>query len=152
MVLSSLDLSDNWLTGTIPGNLLESLQAGSKTVVDLSSNLLSGIVPGELSRHHAELDIYLRDNKLSDIGNELCSAVGYNGGDVGAYGCDAILCPAGFFLEGTGRASQERGPCVSCPQTVYFGSSTCGVTSSALSISAWSIAVVSASLVATLAM
>ena len=150
--LSSLDLSDNRLTGTIPGNLLESLQAGSKAFVDLSSNQLSGIVPGELRRHHEELNIYLRDNKLVGIDSDICSAVGYNEGDVGAYGCDAILCPAGFFLEGSGRASQERGPCVACPQAEYFGSSTCGVASSALPTSVWSIAVVLSSLVAALSM
>ncbi|KAI2512840.1 hypothetical protein MHU86_1629 [Fragilaria crotonensis] len=151
--LSSLDLSDNQLVGTIPGNLLGSLESGSKTVVDLSSNQLSGVVPGEISRHHAALEIYLSDNKLIGIDSALCSAVSYNDGDVGEYGCDAILCPAGFYLEGTGRASKEKGPCIPCPQSQYYGSSTCGVVSSALSTSAGSFAIIlSASLVAALSM
>ena len=150
--LSSLDLSDNQLVGTIPGNLLGSLEPGSKTFVDLSSNQLSGIVPGEISRHHATLEMYLSDNKLVGIDRVLCSALTYNDGDVSEYGCDAILCPAGFFVEGTGRASKEKGPCISCPQEEFYGSSTCGVVSSALSISAWSFSVITACLVATLSM
>ena len=139
--LNSLDLSDNKLSGTIPPTLLQSTQPDAMTFIDLSSNQLTGMVPGDIARHHLDLTIYLRDNKLEGIDDALCSAVAYNDRDVEIYGCDAILCPAGKYGHKGGRASGEVGECLLCPQAKYFGSSTCGEESSAPSQGrlAWSI-------------
>jgi Leucine-rich repeat (LRR) protein len=130
--LTTLDLSENQITGTIPASLLEAVDPAKKTVIDLSANELTGTVPGALVSNFQELTIYLRDNYLVGIDGHVCEAELYNGGDVGIYGCDAILCPVGKFNPGSGRASQDDGACLPCPEAKYLGASICGRASSAV--------------------
>ena len=122
--LKSLDLSQNKLTGTIPENLLETADVTQSTFLDLSGNQLTGTAPGWLSRFD-DLTVYLRDNRIEGLDPGLCAKVEWNGGDVGSFKCDGILCPSGTYSS-TGRASTTGARCEPCKRNKYFGSSTCG--------------------------
>jgi len=124
--LTALDLSGNDLEGPLPTNLLQAANTKSAIFIDLSSNSITGTVPAELSRFDV-LTIYLRDNMIEGISQQLCSKNEFNKGDVETYGCDAILCPKGTYAPSSGRASADGGPCLKCDQTLYHGSSVCGV-------------------------
>ena len=91
--------------------------------MDLSDNMLTGKVPGSLSRIR-DVTIYLRDNQIVGIDQSLCSNDGWNKGDVGSFQCDGILCPSGTYAI-NGRASKS-GSCESCNKNKYYGGSTCG--------------------------
>jgi Leucine-rich repeat (LRR) protein len=123
--ITSLDVSDNQLTGPIPPTLLQSADPTSAITIDLSSNQLTGTVPGELARF-SDLTLYLRNNRLEDISPKLCAIASWNGGDVGEFQCDGILCPPDTYAPGIGRATQAGATCIPCDKADYFGSSYCG--------------------------
>ncbi|VEU40520.1 unnamed protein product [Pseudo-nitzschia multistriata] len=123
--LRSLDLSGNGIEGSFPSDFLESVDPDEKLFVDLSDNALTGSLPGSLSRVR-DLTIYLRDNRIGGIDAALCASEGWNGGDVRSFRCDGILCPVGFFAAGHGRASLSGSSCEPCPKNKYYGGSTCG--------------------------
>eukprot|EP00934_Nitzschia_sp_Nitz4_P009292 Nitzschia sp. Nitz4//scaffold76_size158648//141429//149315//NITZ4_002570-RA/size158648-processed-gene-0.274-mRNA-1//-1//CDS//3329557917//9282//frame0 len=126
--LVTLDLSQNAFVGTFPSTLLDSVGDGEAVLLDLSDNRLTGTVPGELSRF-TDMTIYLRNNRIEGINTNLCDMELWNGGDVGVYECDAILCPVGYYSD-TGRASQTGGACQVCKENQYMGSDHCGTSSS----------------------
>ena len=122
--LKSIDLSDNEIEGPIPEDFLDSVRTPDTVFVDLSDNQLTGIVPNDLARFD-DLTLYLRGNKIEGIGPALCSQADWNGGDVGSYECDGILCPAGTYSP-NGRASKGSEICELCSEAAYFGSTSCG--------------------------
>jgi len=121
--ISYIDLSGNSLTGEIPLSFLASVDMEEKLVVDLSRNNLKGSIPRELV-HLDRLTIHLRDNQISGIDRELCSAEGWNDYDVERYGCDGILCPAGTS-SAMGRQTSDTSACTPCEEAEYFGSTAC---------------------------
>ena len=121
--LKTIDLSSNRISGEIPINFLEATDTSMPIFVDLSSNQISGSIPGSLGRF-AEMTIYLRNNRFSGIHPDLCKMSLWNGGDVGLYGCDGILCPS-RFSSSTGRASDGKTNCSPCPDAEWFGSTAC---------------------------
>ena len=64
----------------------------------LKNNNLPGGFPEELSRFK-KLHIDVQVNKLSNFSEELCNMKKWNGGLVGAFGCDAINCPWNTFSD-----------------------------------------------------
>ena len=60
--------------------------------VGLKNNKLVGGLPEEISRFK-KLHIDVKGKKLSNFSEELCKMKKWNGGLVGTFGCDAILCP-----------------------------------------------------------
>jgi Leucine-rich repeat (LRR) protein len=122
-----LDLSNNKLTGSISDAFLTLLPFSAKLQIDLSSNQLSGSIPTALTRF-TNLNIYLEDNKLSALNQDLCLMKGWNDGDVGRFGCNGILCPIGQSSP-NGRQS-SRGDCYQCESggSRYLGSSNCTIT------------------------
>ena len=125
--MTYVDLSENSLSGEIPLSFLESVSDEEKIVVDLSSNKIEGSVPRELSRL-GRLTIHLKDNHISDIDRELCSAEGWNDFDVERFGCEGILCPAGTSSI-AGRQTSESSFCTPCKAAKYMGSTVCQTSS-----------------------
>lgn len=124
-----LDLSDNRLTGSIPDSFLTLIPFSAELEVDLSSNQLTGAIPTALTRF-LNLNIYLKDNKLTELNKQLCSMTNWNEGDVGRYGCNGLLCPSGHFSP-NGRHSSS-GECQPCApgRALHLGASTCDDVSS----------------------
>jgi Leucine-rich repeat (LRR) protein len=122
-LLTFLDLSGNKLRGKVPPTLLQSSNPSEKIVVDLSSNSLTGTLPGSLRRFNS-LSIHLHDNQITDIAAELCGLLGWNDFDVQNFGCDGILCPAGY-ANTAGRQTSSGHPCVECDAAKFMGSTLC---------------------------
>ena len=93
--LHRLLLGHNKLEGDIPENLLAGYEGEGAVTIDISNNLVSGGVPGTLDRFKT-LNLYLENNLISEIDERLCRQEDWMGGNVLEYGCDAILCPAGY--------------------------------------------------------
>jgi Leucine-rich repeat (LRR) protein len=124
-VLRNLYLGNNRLNGMIPDNFLGGVPPFAKLVVDLSHNELTGKVPSSLGRLE-ELTIYLRENQFTGLAEELCEKTAWMDGEVGSFGCDAILCAPGTSTY-VGRQSVEAGKCVKCPDAEegWFGETLC---------------------------
>ena len=125
--LTEISLNANSLTGEIPDDFLINLKnKKSSVVVGLQDNQITGALPQVLSRF-SKLNIDVSGNMITKIDDSLCQLQGWQGGDVGSFGCDAILCPAGTFNQ-YGRRSSEQFPCVPCEgaeQSPYMGSIIC---------------------------
>jgi len=127
LYLISIDVRNNILTGTVPSSLLQSLQPeySRMTYVDISNNQLSGAVPAALSRFKL-IRLHLFGNKIESIDNELCEVDGWFSGEIGLFGCDAIMCPPGtsnIF----GRQISAIFPCKTCEPSRYYGATNCEV-------------------------
>lgn len=123
--LRTLDLSDNGITGSIPPNFLAALPSDETIYIDLTNNKLTGEIPSGLGRFD-RMTIYLRDNYITNMHEDLCDKEFWNDGDVGKFSCDAILCPPGTFAPGRGRESQSS-PCQSCDKAKFYGQTACEV-------------------------
>ena len=118
--LVSIQLGYNRLTGSIPMQLLEGVSfLNNVLMVGLEHNQLTGTVPGELAKFPL-MDLELRGNKLVAVDELLCQKSDWMGGNVGFFGCDAILCPVGTGVSG-GRQRFEDAPCEKCPDTSALG-------------------------------
>jgi Leucine-rich repeat (LRR) protein len=132
LTLRTLLLANNKLEGAIPDDLLASVEFNLPVTVDFSNNLIEGQVPEELSRFD-RMNLYLEGNFISLVADRLCRQEKWMNGNVGAYGCDAILCPAGTM---GGRRMYTDGGCQVCPAgskiqqgthgQVFLGQQTCG--------------------------
>jgi len=121
--IKMLDLSDNSFSGIIPPDFLSNVPETTDLIVDLSNNKLTGNVPSSLVRFD-ELTLKLRDNQLSAIDHELCQKSKWNGGDVGRYSCDGILCPAGKSAS-NGRQNSDQDRCIPCNKANFLGGTAC---------------------------
>lgn len=126
--ITEIYLQDNALEGTIPSTFLMSSVGRNETIyVGLSRNQLTGIVPEELS-DIGHLLIALDDNNITGIHSSLCKTETLMQGNVGKFGCDAILCKAGSYQTFSGRQTTDGLPCKSCPFSggaPYMGSTSC---------------------------
>jgi len=123
--LSSVFLSSNSLSGTLPENfMVNSKNFGEVITVDLSSNKISGGIPSSWTRF-GYLDLYIGDNRIEYISGDICEMTGWLDGAVGDHSsCDSILCDVGSFSS-LGRHT-DYSPCVPCENAVYMGSTSCG--------------------------
>jgi len=117
-----IDLKDKGLRGTIPESIgfLQFLET-----LDISDNSLTGFLPSDLRWAPLEfLDVTGNDMR-GIVPTELCKKEGINGnGKGGAFGCDLIVCPMGFYSD-TGRAMDGK-RCLPCKAgTSYLGSKVC---------------------------
>lgn len=131
--LRTLDVSDNQLNGEIPTDLLKNVDITKSVLLNLAQNKFSGLLPATLARFD-DLTITVSDNEITGIDDVLCKKEKWNGGDVGSYGCDAILCPPSSFAPSLGRASSTGGDCTPCASATFFGHSLC-LGSAAMSVS-----------------
>ena len=127
--LRRLDLSSNDLSGPIPDSFLTLVPFSAELEVDLSDNALTHI-PSHLTRF-STLNLYVKNNRITELDYHLCTQTNWNDGDVGRYGCDGLLCPVGEYAP-NGRHS-SNGACRQCHAnpTPHMGASTCDDASSA---------------------
>jgi Leucine-rich repeat (LRR) protein len=127
--LFTINLANNKLSGTVPTTLLSSIDSAFSflMMVDLSGNSFSGAFPSTLTRFES-LRLYLTKNHIDEIPQELCQQNGWFFGEVGEFGCDAILCPPGTFTL-FGRQVSAGYPCEPCGQAGnrFFGGTNCDV-------------------------
>jgi hypothetical protein len=110
-----LSLSGNRLNGTIPADFLRGRSPDSSALaltIDLADNALEGTVPEELARF-SNATLLLAGNRLESLPDALCSRAEWNHGDVGRYGCDALLCPPRTSSPTGRRSSGDE--CRPCP-------------------------------------
>lgn len=125
--LRELNLAGNHLTGTIPTTFLSGVSATNSAInVTLDNNHLVGTVPSTLSSL-TKLNIDVTGNLFTAIGDGLCDNSEWNDGNVGKYGCDAILCPAGEYSP-AGRQTSAEDACAPCPgaeDSLHLGADSC---------------------------
>jgi Leucine-rich repeat (LRR) protein len=127
--LRTLLLADNNLEGDLPVDLLASLEGELPVTLDLSNNLLTGKIHGTFDRFK-RLNLYMERNFITEVEEHLCHQGDWMSGGVGAFGCDAILCPAGTT---GGRRQFTDSTCQACQlnddndqQASYLGQVACG--------------------------
>lgn len=128
--LTHLDLGSNEFTGTIPRTFLAGLASQAPPMrIDLSRNRLEGTVPESLDRFE-RLTLDLAQNHLTAISPALCLKNDWNDGNVGRYGCNAILCPA-KTSNSAGR-QKDNLPCRNCRanDSRHLGQAVCGTSAS----------------------
>ena len=112
--LQDLYLANNQFTGTIPDRFLGGVADKSSLItVYMNGNNLGGTVPSTLATF-SKMDIYLENNLLTGFGTGICQQSQWMDGNVGIYGCNAILCPAGKY-SAAGRQLSDSSACRSCP-------------------------------------
>ena len=80
-----------------------------------------GVAPQALAKFPVDT-IYLADNKITSIANDLCNPD--LGGVIVDYGCNAVMCPPNTYNE-RGRQLTADTPCKPCPSAIFYGSTTC---------------------------
>jgi Leucine-rich repeat (LRR) protein len=136
MSLSRIILADNKLEGTLPVDLLMASEGYARDEelntlfhIDLTNNKITGNVHGSYERF-PQLDLYLEGNLISAIDDRLCNLPNpsWMSGGVGAYGCEAILCPQGTYNHGGRRKYTDDG-CIPCDtkESGYLGQNNCGL-------------------------
>lgn len=126
--LRYIDVSDNQLTGPISRKFLDKIPAAASPWIKLSQNELTGVIPEEFDRFR-DMTLYAAGNEILGLPVVLCDNDEWNGGDVGDYGCDAILCKPGSYSKFGRSTPGDR--CKRCLAALHFGSTTCEDTSSA---------------------
>jgi len=145
--LTQLILADNKLEGTLPKELLMLSEGYSRDEelntlfhIDLTNNKIGGTVHANYERF-GNLDLYLEGNLITKIDERLCKMPNpkWMSGGVGAYGCEAILCPQGTYNHG-GRRKYMDDSCLPCGSgkkksdssaPLYLGQSSCALDHSA---------------------
>lgn len=123
-ILSIIDISGNALSGPIPSNFIDRIGRRLNPEIDLSNNKITGSVPAALGRFD-DLSLYLRGNKIDGVPSVLCNKSNWMGGDVGKFGCDALVCAPGTS-NFDGRHSERSPGCAACPEAdSFFGQAEC---------------------------
>lgn len=125
--LKELYLAFNNLSGVIPNSFLRAVESKTdEIVIDLAGNAITGALPLILNQF-TNMNVYLAGNQISQMNESICANVGWMNGRVEKSGCDAILCPVGYYND-FGRQATDENPCEPCPFTFtadYYGSTSC---------------------------
>jgi hypothetical protein len=128
--LAKLHFGFNSLAGDLPDDFLAAVEEDTVFTIDLSNNQLTGTVHKSYDRFQ-KIDLYLEGNRIAGIDQELCDNDDWMSGNVGSFGCEAILCPSG--TSGGRRKFSDVG-CELCPtatlEDAYLGQVGCGKESS----------------------
>jgi len=128
--LSEIYLDGNSFTGSIPHMFLHMFnQTDEQVTIGLSNNLLTGTVPTEFLKFRS-LNLNVVGNNITGFAEEICdsgSISSWMNGLVEQFGCDAILCPDGYYTD-VGRQEEESVPCVECEVGTngLYGATFCG--------------------------
>ncbi|KAL3925498.1 MAG: hypothetical protein SGILL_000365 [Bacillariaceae sp.] len=126
--LKHIDLSDNQLTGALSKRFLSKISEETPVSLRLSNNQLTGVIPEEFDRF-GRMSLYLSANRILGMPLILCDNSEWNGGDVGSFGCDGILCKPGTYNP-LGRQIPGL-DCLDCASAVYYGETSCRLSSAA---------------------
>jgi len=124
--LTDLYLDYNDITGSIPSDFVSS--SSGTLLITLAHNFITGAVPSELETIE-ELDILLEGNQITDLPESFCDKSVWMEGDVGKYGCDALLCEIGYASI-YGRQNTTDSECKKCDDPLaapFWGSTSCDV-------------------------
>jgi Leucine-rich repeat (LRR) protein len=126
--LEKIYLSNNALTGEIPDDfLVHNSNTGEIVSINLKNNKISGTIPDSFGRFD-NLDLDLVGNEIEGpLPESFCNMGRWMSGLVEQYGCNAILCPAGFYND-HGLQVEDQHPCTECKAfpSPYFGATRCG--------------------------
>lgn len=131
--LSELYLNKNSLSGSISADFLKNVDKSKPIKIDLRDNKIVGAVPSSALSGFSDITILLANNQISEIPDSVCDEYNstdtssMNQGDVKTFGCNAILCPIGYF-NSLGRASRGM-ECKQCNEESYatfLGETDCG--------------------------
>jgi hypothetical protein len=130
--LSTLILSGNKFDGSIPAAMLDNANTAADAIetliLDISDNQLTGSIPGSLAKFD-QMDLFVEDNFITSVDQQLCSKRDWMYGNVGEYGCDAILCPK-YTASSLGRQAFDTLTCGDCSMTngmqPIVGQTICG--------------------------
>ena len=94
--------------------------------LDLSRNQISAVSSTSFSAvsSSASLDVDLSENKIESIPVELCNKGKWNGGDLGKFGCDGLLCKKGYYSK-YGRQTSDTECSLCRSESSFFGATTC---------------------------
>ncbi len=127
--LTQLYLQNNNLQGIVKGDFLFDAPKHEQVIVDLSYNQLSGTLEAARLSEFEYLDIYVEGNKFVGIDPNLCEKREWMNRDVNSYGCNAIMCPIGYFAP-RGRETSDDEICQQCDSNTlglkYMGANDCG--------------------------
>ena len=120
--LDYIDVSNNRLRGPISRKIFYRLMSDQTPTLRLAKNQLTGVVPQELDRFN-DMTIYLSGNQILGLPVVLCANTQWNNGEVGKYGCDAILCKPGSSNSQGRRTPEDK--CRPCKAAMYYGDTSC---------------------------
>jgi Leucine rich repeat len=124
VALTKVQVGYNELKGNIPRDFLDSVPSFASLKLFVQGNKLTGSIPQEFQRFE-KLNIDFHENQIDAIPSVLCEQAGWNDGEVGKYGCDALACAPGKTNR-VGRRSFESPVCVKCPAAApFFGQVDC---------------------------
>jgi Leucine-rich repeat (LRR) protein len=120
--LEYVDFSNNVLNGPISRKFFGKLALDARPTIRLARNQLTGVIPEEFDRFQ-DMTVHFSDNQILGLPVVLCDNKKWNNGDVGKYGCDAIMC-----TPGTSNPQGRRTPnskCRQCKGASYYGDTSC---------------------------
>ena len=125
--LTNLVLAGNKFENRIPTDLLQTVDLDAYIIADLSSNDLTGEIPGTFAKF-GRMNLLVEDNLIDGIDKRLCAMDDWMNGNVGDFGCDAILCPL-YTANAKGRLIYNNQLCVDCADSnarAILGQTQCG--------------------------
>ena len=125
--LTNLVLAGNKFGNQIPTDLLQMVNLDAYIIADLSSNDLTGEIPGIFAKF-GRMNLLVENNLIDGIDKRLCANDDWMNGNVGALGCDAILCPL-YTANANGRLIYDNQICIDCTDPnarAILGQTQCG--------------------------
>lgn len=129
--LTALYLENQNFIGSLDTNFLLECPVSEKVEADLRNNQIDGAVPSSL-RNKKYLSLFVAENQIESVSSDLYSTSSnqcpdlqnWMDGDVASVGCNAFLCPPGFWAP-EGRATKNNS-CQFCSEDAkVWGGTEC---------------------------
>jgi len=141
--LQTLDVSNNQLRGHVPNQWLENIDNTSQTLyLNLANNRLEGFEQMTASKpsllRFSKLVLDIANNEMTNLPAGFCDQTGWMKGAVRKFGCNAIVCPPGYFNY-QGRQTSSMDDCQMClnfDASIFYGATTCNHDVASMAMSA----------------